>query len=170
MQDANFYRRLYEYNHEVLRAYIRRMTRMPWTEVARKRGIGHESMRDTILHIIRVHDAWLNYVVKGRLKELGSSRKDPEMFQSCKDLSNYLSDVWTGIDELMSDLTEKDLRRQAKAPWMPGKYDLGDVLMQTTLEQAHHIGELIGAFWQMDLAPPQMMWVPTLTHVKVSVY
>jgi uncharacterized damage-inducible protein DinB len=170
MQEVKFYVRLYEYNHEVLGAYIRRFSRMPWSEVTKKRGIGHGSMRNTIVHIIRVHDAWLNYVVRGRLKELARSRKEPGQFSSCKDLSKYLSETWSGIGELLDNLTEKDLSRKVKAPWMPGDYTLDDMLMQATLEQAHHIGELIGAFWQMDSAPPQMMWIPTLAHRKVSVY
>ena len=170
MQDVAFYRRLYEYNYEVLNAYIRRMGRMPWPEVSRDRGIGHVSMRDTIIHVIRVHDAWINYVVKGKLKEWSKVRRVPRKFSCAKDINVYFAETWDGINDFLAELTQKDLKKTVKAPWMPGNYTLADVLMQTTLEQAHHIGELIGAFWQMDSAPPQMMWIPTLGHEKVSVY
>jgi hypothetical protein len=54
-------------------------------------------------------------------------------------------------------------------PWLKGKYTLEDVVFQATFEQAHHLGEIIGAYWQMDRAPPQMMWVPTLLGTRMSV-
>jgi uncharacterized damage-inducible protein DinB len=170
MQDVAFYRRLYAYNYRVLDGYLRRMSRMSWKDLSKNHGTGHLSMKDTMAHIIRVHDGWLNYVVQNRMKEFVKNRKRPQVYSSCKDLRRHLEDVWKGIDALLAGLADKDLGRIVKAPWMPGRYTLADALMQASLEQAHHIGELIGVFWQMDAPPPQMMWIPILERKNVRVY
>jgi len=69
----------------------------------------------------------------------------------------------------MAGLSDAELHRIVKVPWIPGRYTLEDVFFQSSFEQAHHLGEIIGAYWQMDRAPPQMMFIPTLLGVRVSV-
>ena len=56
----------------------------------------------------------------------------------------------------MQGLTPRGLARKVKAFWMPGQYTVRDAIMQTTLEQANHLGEIIGALWQDDVKPPNM--------------
>jgi hypothetical protein len=46
-----------------------------------------------------------------------------------------------------------------KAFWMPGDYTVRDAILQSTFEQAHHLGEIIGALWQDDRKPPDMTWI-----------
>lgn len=169
MDQVAFYRQLYAYNHQVLENYLARIRRMPWKEAIRDRGIGLGSFRDTFIHILRVHDGWLNFVVPGRMSDPRTVRSDPASYRSGKDLQRLLQDVWDPIDVRLGALTGKGLQKVVKAPWMPGRYTVADVLMQCTFEEAHHIGELIGASWRMDEAPPQMMWIPIVHHQKVSV-
>ena len=38
--------------------------------------------------------------------------------------------------------------------------------MQVRLEQAHHLGELIALFWQIDIEPPEMTWVDVRLLMK----
>ncbi|MGI0130556.1 MAG: hypothetical protein ACREEC_10475, partial [Thermoplasmata archaeon] len=56
-------------------------------------------------------------------------------------------------------LTPRDLDRRLFAFWMPGRYTVRDALMQTTLAQAHHLGEIIGVLSQDDVRPPEMTWI-----------
>jgi hypothetical protein len=42
---------------------------------------------------------------------------------------------------------------------MPGRYTVADALLQATIEEAHHLGEVIGALWQEDLSSPAMTWI-----------
>ena len=41
-----------------------------------------------------------------------------------------------------------------------------DALAQVTLEQAHHVGELIALFWQQDVEPPEMTWIDVRLLIK----
>lgn len=164
-----FYRRLYEYNQQVLETYLRWFSRRPWTEAVRPRGIAHETYRDTMIHIVRVHDAWLNYIVPDRVDELRKNRPDLSSYRSWKDVRTFYRQAWSGIDALLADITPADLLRPVKAPWMPGHYTLEDAFVQASFEQAHHIGEIIGALWRQNVTPPQMMWIPLLTGERVSV-
>ena len=63
---------------------------------------------------------------------------------------------------MMKGLSESQLHRRVHAPWMPGRYTLEDAFRQVSYEQAHHIGEIIGVYWQADWNPPPMTWIENL--------
>jgi hypothetical protein len=69
----------------------------------------------------------------------------------------------------MAGLTGRRLRQRIKVPWFTGRYTLEDAFFQTSFEQAHHLGKIIAVYWQMDKAPPQMMWIPTMLRMRASV-
>ncbi len=170
MEEVDFYRRLYKYNRKVLENLLGRMRRMSWKEVIKDRGTGLGSFRDTFVHMVRVHDAWVNFIVPGRVSELPKHRPPLSSYRSWASLRELFLATWKHIDKFLAQLRPKDLRKVVRAPWMPGRYTLADVLMQCTFEEAHHLGELIGASWQEDKAPPQMMWIPILYDQRVRVY
>ncbi|MGD0250723.1 MAG: DinB family protein, partial [Thermoplasmata archaeon] len=77
-----------------------------------------------------------------------------------KEFRRYSDRVWAGVEATLSKLTTRDLGRRVRAPWFPrGRYTVGDAFLQTTLEEAHHLGEIIGALWQDDRASPPMTWL-----------
>ena len=152
-------RRLYTHNRAVLDRHIRALQRMPWKTVTRNLETGHRTMKDTIVHILRAHDGWLNYVAKGRVSKLRAVRAKQGPYDSWEKVLAFRDEVWVGLDELLADLDEKKLRRRVKAPWMPGNYTLADAVMQASIEQAHHLGEIIAVLWQMDREPPDMTWI-----------
>jgi hypothetical protein len=59
----------------------------------------------------------------------------------------------------LGKLTDRELHRTVRAPWMPGRYTVADALLQTTFEEAHHLGEIIGALWQENRPSPDMTWI-----------
>jgi uncharacterized damage-inducible protein DinB len=157
---ATLARELLGYDRAVFDRFVRRLSRRPWKEVSRNREIGHETLFRTLVHILNVHEAWLVYVVPGRTAELRTlfAREDRHP-TSWKEFRDYAARVWNGVDAVVRSLSERDLARRVKAPWMPGRYTVRDALFQTTIEQAHHLGEIIGALWQDDVAPPEMTWI-----------
>jgi uncharacterized damage-inducible protein DinB len=155
-------RAIVEYNHALFDRYVTRVRRLSGKEATRKRGIGHESLFDTLVHILNVHEVWLVYIVRGRNSDdvLRPLFDDPRRHPTTwKGFDEYAERVWAGIDETVAGLTPRSLARPVKAFWMPGRYTVRDALFQTTMEQAHHIGEIIGALWQDDKRPPEMTWI-----------
>jgi uncharacterized damage-inducible protein DinB len=161
--------RLVIYDRRSFEAYERGIRRRGWAEATLDRGIGHHSFKDTLVHVLNVYEAWL----VGAAQEKWEVFKDPsrrkENVRSWSDLRRYRARVWSGVDELMAGLTDKRLQRRVKVPWFPGHYTLEDAFFQVSFEQAHHLGEIIGAYWQMDKTPPQMMWIPTTLGFRASV-
>ncbi|MGI0071110.1 MAG: DinB family protein [Thermoplasmata archaeon] len=155
-------RLLVEYNRAVFDRFVRRVRRLPGTEAKRKRGIGHESLFDTLVHILNVQEVWLVYIVRGRHsdRELGPLFDDPARRPSTwKGFGEYSRRVWAGIDETLRGLTPGAMGRPVKVFWMPGRYSVRDAFFQVTFEEAHHLGEVIGALWQGDRKPPDMTWI-----------
>ncbi|MCI4321299.1 MAG: DinB family protein [Thermoplasmata archaeon] len=153
-------REITAYNRAVLARYERALRRLTWKESGKDRGTGHLSLRDTYVHIVQVHDGWLNFVVPARFGDM-EGRPDPFEFHSWKEIGAWADSVFREIQARTAALTARELRRVVRAPWMPGRYTVSDAYLQVTMEQAHHLGEIIAAFWQMDRAPPDMTWIDT---------
>jgi len=162
-------RRLVTYDRRVVEAFERGWQRRGWREATKDRGIGHGSVKDTLVHILNVHEAWLVAAAQDRWTMFDDPSRRAKNVRSWADLRRYRLRVWGEIDPLLRGLTEAQLRRRVKVPWMPGRYTLEDAFFQSSFEQAHHIGEIIGASWQGNRASPQMMWIPTLLRTRVPV-
>lgn len=155
-------RAIAEYNRAVFERFARKVRRLPAREAMRKRGIGHESLFATLVHILQVQEVWLVYVVRGRDsdEELEALFQDATRRPSTwKGLDRYSERVWAGIAETARGLTDRKLGERVHAFWMPGRYTVRDAFLQATFEQAHHLGEIIGALWQDDRRPPDMTWI-----------
>jgi uncharacterized damage-inducible protein DinB len=163
-------RRLVRYDRRAFDSFERSARRLGWARASRDREIGHGSIKNTLVHILNVHEAWLVAAAQDRWDEVRAcAGRRPEAVRSFRDLARYRERVWGAIDPLVAGLTERALARRVAVPWIVGRYTLEDGFQQASFEQAHHLGEVIAAYWQMDRTPPQMMWIPLLTGVRVPV-
>jgi len=155
-------RALLAYDRAVFDRFARRTRRLRGRAATKKRGIGHESLFDTLVHILNVHEVWLAYIVRGRNSDaelerlFRDARRHPTDW---KGFDAYARRVWAEVDATAERLTPRFLGRRVHAFWMPGTYSVRDAILQTSLEQAHHLGEVIGALWQDDVEPPAMTWI-----------
>ncbi len=153
---------LFDYNRFVFERYVRRIRRLPWEDAIRERETGHHSLFQTLVHILNVHEVWIGYIIQGKSsdQELEKLFQDPlRKPGDWKGFSAYNRSVWNSIEECLQGIAPREMSRAVHAFWMPGKYTVSDGLMQTTFEQAHHLGEIIGALWQQDTEPPSMTWI-----------
>lgn len=155
-------RRLFAYNERLFERFARRVRHLPLRVARRGREIGHQSLFDTLVHILNVHEVWIGYILTGRSSdaELQELFDDPTRHpKDWKGFQVYNRRVWTLVREYLARVNSRALSQPAHAFWMPGRYAASDVLMQTTFEQGHHIGEIIGALWQDNIEPPAMTWI-----------
>ncbi|HTZ61645.1 MAG TPA: DinB family protein [Thermoplasmata archaeon] len=155
-------RALVAYNRAVFERYARAVRRLRGRAAMRKRGIGHESLFGTLVHILNVQEVWLAYIVRGRSSDaelealFADARRHPKDW---KGFSAYAARVWHEVEKTVRDLDRAALARRVSVFWMPGRYTVRDAILQTTMEEAHHLGEMIGALWQDDIEPPDMTWI-----------
>ena len=155
-------RRLFAYNREVFDRFVRRVRALSWREARRRREIGHQSLFDTLVHILNVQEVWVGYILQGRDSDADLEKLFDDPTRHPKDWTGfrlYSNRVRGTIDAYLARLTSRELRRPVHAFWMPGRYVASDGLWQATFEQAHHLGEIIGALWQDDLPSPEMTWI-----------
>ena len=69
------FRRIFAYNRQVLEVFCTRLERLPWSVVSKEREAGWHSMAGTFNHILRVYDAWLNYVLQGEIADWSMTRR-----------------------------------------------------------------------------------------------
>jgi uncharacterized damage-inducible protein DinB len=155
-------RALVAYDRAVYARFVRRIRRLPWRTVTRKRGIGHESLFATLVHILHPREVWLAYIVWGRNSDaeiealFGDARRQPKNW---KEFDAYAKRVWAATLATLDRLKPQDLDRRISIFWMPGAYTVRDAFFQASYEEAHHLGEIIGALWQDDVEPPAMTWI-----------
>ena len=155
-------RALVDYDRAVFERFVRRVRRLPTRDQRRKRGIGHESLFDTLVHILHVREVWLVYIVRGRNsdRELEALFEDPARHpRDWRSFEAYARRVWGEVDVTVRSLTAPSLDRRVSAFWMKGRYTVRDAFLQASYEEAHHLGEIIGALWQHDVRPPDMTWI-----------
>jgi uncharacterized damage-inducible protein DinB len=155
-------RALVGYDHAVFDRFVRRVRRLPWRDASRKRGIGHESLFQTLVHVLNVREVWLVYIVRGRNSdaELDGLFQDGSRHpKDWKGFDAYARRVWSEVDRTTAGLTAGRAAGRVSAFWMPGRYTVRDAFFQASFEQAHHVGEIIGALWQDDVKPPDMTWI-----------
>jgi uncharacterized damage-inducible protein DinB len=153
---------LVAYDRAVFDRYARRIRRLPWRTASRKRGIGHESLFDTLVHILNVREAWFAYIIRGRNSdaELSTLFKDARRHpRDWKGFDPYARRVWAEVDTTVAGMTAAKAARPVSVFWMAGTYTVRDAFLQASFEQAHHLGEIIGALWQDDIKPPDMTWI-----------
>ena len=161
MLRADDFRKIYAYNRQVLEVFCRKLERLPWSIVSKDRGVTWHSMAGVLNHVLGVYDGWLNFVAQGASADDAAHRRAWDQLTSMAEVRAFLETLWPGVDRLLRGLTDASLRRRVRAPWQPKACTLEDALMQVTLEQAHHTGELIAMLWQEDLHPPEMTWLGT---------
>jgi len=167
---AEGFRRLSRYDRRAFESFERSARRLGWKAATQNHEIGHRTIKDTLVHILNVHEIWLVAAAQDRWDEvLANPGRRPQAVSSFADLGTYRRTVWRGTDRLLGSLTDRALGRRVQVPWMPGRYSLADAFHQVSYEQAHHLGEVIAAYWQQDRTPPQMMWIPLQTGERVSV-
>ena len=151
-----------EYNRGLFRQFARKVRRLPGKAAFRQRGIGHESLFRTLVHITNAQEVWILYINRGRNTdaELGKLFDNPARQPTdWKGFDAYVGPVWDEIVSVTRRLTTKQLSSHVFAFWMKGRYTARDGYLQATLEEAMHIGEIIGALWQDDVATTDMTWI-----------
>jgi uncharacterized damage-inducible protein DinB len=153
---------LVEYNRGLFERFARKVRRLPKNAAFRRRGIGHESLFDTLVHIVNVQEVWVLYINRGR----SSDRELEPLFTNParhpKDWATfdaYVERVWDEVRSVTRRITSRQLASRVSAFWMKGRYTVRDGYLQATLEEAMHIGEIIGALWQDDVATSDMTWI-----------
>lgn len=156
--NADDFRRIFKYNWAVLHAFLGIFDGLPTELVSSNLEASHLSMKDIFTHILTVYDGWLNHARQGQ----SSGVPEPELddaYQSMESMKKYMGHVEAAVNKLLDELTDSMLTLPIKVEWMDKEHSLADALMQATLEQAHHLGEIIALLWQHSIEPPEMTWI-----------
>ena len=167
MSTVEDFREIYQYNWRVLRDYCDALSKLPPAALVKDREATYHSMKNIFFHVLTVHDGWLNLTAQGRSADPKIREVDEfDDIKTMPPLQAYMEKVIAMEELFLKSLKASDLDRKIQPSWKKRAHALRDALMQVTLEQAHHFGELIALFWQQDVEPPEMTWVDI--HMAIS--
>jgi len=146
------FRDMYGYNWRVLSDYCDALAKLPEGELLKNREA--------------THGGWLNVTAQGASADPVMREKDFDEVRTMEPLRAYMEKIIAKEKRFLAKLTDKDLDRGVQPEWKTRPHPLRDALMQVTLEQAHHTGELIALLWQIDVEPPEMTWIDVRLLMK----
>ncbi len=152
-------RDLWRYDQKVFDRFRRSAERRGWRAAIADRGTGHLSIKDTLVHILNVREAWLVAIAQDRWTVMDDPGRSGGAIRSWSALRAYRDRVDASVVPWLARLRGPMLSKRVRAPWMPGRYTVEDAFFQASIEQAHHLGEIIGVYWQQDWSPPPMTWI-----------
>jgi uncharacterized damage-inducible protein DinB len=145
------------YNHAVRELYFESLTKLPWEEVVKSRGISFDSMRNVFIHITLVEDRWINYTIPGRFKEWVDPNFDA--YTNFNQLQNYMIAVKNSTEHFLQNLTVESIKRCITIPWgnkADTSISIETALSHMVMEDLVHYGELSAMLWQMDIEAPYL--------------
>jgi uncharacterized damage-inducible protein DinB len=159
---ADDFRRIFSYNRIVLHSFFEAIDKLPVEIASKNLEASHSSIAGIFTHILTVYDGWLNHARKGETSGVPEFELD-EAYQSMDGMRKYMKHVEAGVDALLRELDDAMLGMPVRVDWMEREHSLADALMQVTIEQAHHLGEIIALLWQHNIEPPEMTWIMSQT-------
>lgn len=147
--------KLVRYTHAARRRYLKTLSELPWDDVVKDRGASFPSIRDIFLHVLNAEDRFINYVILGKSEKWAS--QDYGKFTNIRQIEERVDEVEKKVDAYLATLTERELNRKVAIPWRkepPLLLRVEDILVNTAVEDASHMGELIAIMWQLDKQPP----------------
>jgi len=149
---------LHRYSSTVRRAFLEKLSALPWETVAKNREASFYSMKDIMLHIIDNEDMVLNREVL-RSPDYRKPREWAE-YTDMRMIREYSDEVEKKTNAYLDRADEGELARRVNFTVRSGSFDLSaeECLLQSFTEQLYHMGELIALLWQEDIEPPRMQW------------
>lgn len=148
---------LHQYCSTVRRAFLEKLTSLPWEAVTKNREASFYSMKDIMLHIIDNEDWILRHQI---LRDSGYKPRDWKEYTDMAMIKEHLGEVEKRTDAYLERADEKELGRRVDFVVRSGTFDLSveECLFQSFTEQLYHMGELIALLWQENVEPPRMQW------------
>jgi uncharacterized damage-inducible protein DinB len=141
------------FNRRVREALLNRLAALP-EEFERNAEISFHSIRDTLFHVLRTEDFWVNDFLTGSGRMVDRNAKGD--VQSVQDLEALWNRVSDRTEEVIQAMGPDELAEVRERP-------LGDDLIRKTVEEylftfmiheVYHKGEVLAVLWQGDNEPP----------------
>jgi uncharacterized damage-inducible protein DinB len=145
---------LFEYNVKVRGALLSALRGLTKEELAEDRGISFGSLRETIFHIIRVEDFWVNEFLRGAERMV--AREDLEGIATVDDLEALWERVSTVTRRYVQGLKPRELSevREVQARGSIVRKSVEEYIFTFLLHEIYHKGEVLAVMWQMGVEPP----------------
>ena len=132
----------YDYGYWANKKLFAVISRIPPEEFTRPVAGGHESIRNTLVHVFSAEWGWLDRC--GGRPERGP-RLEPANYPSLESLIALWTKVEGYVREFLSKLKDEDLTRVAEFPIPTGEtrsLPIGHLLQHATTHGVHHRGQV----------------------------
>ncbi|MFQ5987009.1 MAG: DinB family protein [Thermoplasmata archaeon] len=141
------------FNRRVRKALLDCLEGLP-TEFERNAEISFYSIRDTLFHVLRVEDFWVNdfLLENGRMVE----REAKEELKSVQDLARLWNRISNRTEDAIQAMGPETLAEVRERPLGEGvvRKTVEEYLFTFMIHEVYHKGEVLAVLWQGDHEPP----------------
>lgn len=149
-----------KFNRRVRGTLFDTLASMPAEDFLADVGISFGSLRNTLFHVMRVEDFWVNDFLRGGASIV--SREERESLETVADLAARWDRVSDETETYIAGLTDEELTERRDR-------SLGEEVVQKTVEdylhtflihEVYHKGEVLAVLWQkgFEELPPVDFW------------
>lgn len=142
------------FNRRVRRELYSCLRKLPDGVFTEDRRLSFGSIRNTLFHVARVEDYWVNDVLRERGQTL--SREVRDTIERVEDLQRVWGRLSDETEAFIAGMNEEELHRvvEVNARGMKVRKTVEDYLFTFLIHEIYHKGEVLAALWQMDVEPP----------------
>jgi len=142
------------YNHDCRRRFADFFVdSVPWDVLVENQETSHQNIANAFMHGCNMEDWWLHFVLPGK----AWSGPKYDGFTNAEAMRARVVEVERKTQEFLDGLRPQDLDRRydvSAAGMGFASATLGDILVETALEDIHHRGEIMAMLWRRDIEPP----------------
>ncbi|MFQ5919840.1 MAG: DinB family protein [Thermoplasmata archaeon] len=144
---------MFAFNRRVREAILTRLADLP-EEFQRNAEISFYSIRDTLFHVVRTEDYWVNEFLTGSGRLVRSQAKENlHSAQDLRDLWDRVSDRTEDVIQAMNPEELAEIRERALGERRVRK-TVEEYLFTFMIHEVYHKGEVLAVLWQGDHEPP----------------
>ena len=141
------------FNRRVRKALFDRLATLPG-EFERNAEISFYSIRDTLFHVLRTEDFWVNDFLTGVERLVArDAKEDLKSVQDLERLWNRISDRTEEVIQTMGPEALVEVREQPLGDGVVRK-TVEEYLFTFMIHEVYHKGEVLAVLWQGDHEPP----------------
>ncbi len=145
---------LFEHNFACREPLLKAVKQLSEEEFTRDLGVGRNSIRDILIHLVNTEIYWIDHV----LREINTEQIVSEDYADVESIWEAWKSVETRTREFLRDQNERGLQHVKSVTWgdVTVSFTVAKALLHLATHETHHRGLIVGLLRQLGYKAPDV--------------
>ena len=145
---------LFEHNFACRKPLLKAVKQLSEEEFTRDLGVGRNSIRDILIHLVNTEIYWIDHVLRGITTE--------HIFSKDYADADSIQEAWKSVEtttrEFLRDQNERGLQHVKSVTWgdVTVSFTVAKALLHLATHETHHRGLMVGLLRQLGYKAPDV--------------